>query len=61
MSLIKCKYCRGMVIESDVFFDPQSKMTEFECINCGRSFEFATARYVKVLNALDIDYRGRMK
>jgi len=61
MGLVKCKHCRGMVIESDIYFNPYTKMTEFECINCGRSFEFSTQKYIGIMKALNIDYTGRLR
>lgn len=60
MSLIKCRKCRGMVIESDKVLDKHSKMTEFVCLMCGNSFEFSTQRYIKLLDALGVDYSRRL-
>ena len=61
MSLIKCKKCGGMVIEADKFLNKHSKMTEFVCLMCGNSFEFSTQKYVKILDALGVDYSLRVK
>lgn len=60
MGIIKCKKCRGMVIESDKVLSKSSKMTEFTCIMCGNTFEFSTAKYIKVLDAIGVDYQRRL-
>jgi transcription elongation factor Elf1 len=61
MSLIHCKKCDGMVVEADKVLDKQKHMTEFLCLMCGNSFEFSTQKYLRVLDALGVDYSRRVK
>lgn len=49
------------MVEADKFLDRQSKLTEFVCLMCGYTFEFSTDRYIKVLDALKVDYSQRLK
>jgi RNase P subunit RPR2 len=60
MSLIKCKKCGGFVVEAERSLDRNRPYTEFFCIHCGKRFYFQTKRYLKILDALKIDYSGRL-
>jgi hypothetical protein len=52
--------CGGMVVEADKVLDTNKAYTEFVCLMCGRGFYFQTRRYLKVLDALKVDYSGRI-
>ena len=48
------------VIEADKILDVNRPATEFVCLHCGRRFYFNTKRYIKVLDALGVDYTSRL-
>lgn len=52
--------CEGFVIEADKVLDVNRPATEFVCLHCGRRFYFNTKRYIKVLDALGVDYTSRL-
>lgn len=52
--------CEGMVVETEKNINPHKIGTELGCIMCGRTFIFNTKKYLKVLDALGIDYSRRL-
>jgi hypothetical protein len=52
--------CEGFVIEAGWTLDVNKPTVELMCVHCGNRFYFETRRYIKVLDALGVDYSGRL-
>jgi predicted RNA-binding Zn-ribbon protein involved in translation (DUF1610 family) len=52
--------CEGMVTEAEWTLNTKKPTVEFVCANCGRRFYYETRKYLRVLDALNVDYSGRL-
>jgi transcription elongation factor Elf1 len=73
MAIFKCRKCEfkctercdhfkcgGTVVEADYGINISHEKQELVCINCGKYYEVNTQKYLKLLDMLKIDYKGRI-
>lgn len=52
--------CEGFVIEASWTLNVNKPTVELMCVHCGRRTYCETRKYIKLLDALKIDYSGRL-
>lgn len=52
--------CEGFVIEATWTLNTKKPTVELMCIHCGRRTYYETRKYLRLLDALGIDYSGRL-
>jgi hypothetical protein len=52
--------CEGFVIEAEWTLNVKKPTVELVCLHCGKRFYYETRKYLTVLDALGIDYSGRL-